>query len=130
MKKIHQILLFLTLALFSLTTKIETGSAQSPSITQTSNNQADILFDQALELYRHGDYNQGLLKLEQSLKLYQTQNNKLGQANVLKNIDNVYYRLGKSQKASDYYNQALRIYMYAGTLRLVVSLWSVDDLAT
>ena len=56
MKKNHQILLFLTLGLFSLTTKIETGSAQSPSLTQTSNNQADILFGQALELYRHGDW--------------------------------------------------------------------------
>ncbi len=60
MKKNHQILLFLTLGLFSLTTKIETGSAQSPSLTQTSNNQADILLGQALELYKQGNYNQAL----------------------------------------------------------------------
>ena len=53
---------------------------------------------------------QALLKFEQSLKLYQTQNNKLGQANCFTNIGIIYSILGESQKALDYFNQALPIY--------------------
>jgi len=82
MKKIHQILLFLT---------------------QTSNNQADILLGQALELYRHGDYNQALCDINSTIAIVEDLRTKI----INKDLRTSYFAI-----VQNYYQLKIKLLMW------------------
>ncbi|MDF5728730.1 MAG: tetratricopeptide repeat protein [Rhizonema sp. PD38] len=83
--------------------------ASGQTSTENPQTATDKLFEQGVQQYRHGQYIQALQTYQRVLEIRRQQNNKVGIAQTLNNIGEVYAVLRESDKALEILQQALVI---------------------
>ena len=87
--------ILLTTALLAFSAGEPEAAAQKANITQKERREAKRLFNKAHLAYRRGDYEEAILKWEQSFELS-------GEPLIYLSIANAYERLGDAERALDY----------------------------
>ncbi|MEM9927195.1 MAG: tetratricopeptide repeat protein, partial [Cyanobacteria bacterium P01_D01_bin.50] len=100
-------------AIFSLSLPVygETSSRilnqNHSSLAQNSTAEADKLFEEGVKLYRQGEYFKALEVYQRVLKLRRSHNDKVGIAQALNKLGEVYYWMSKGDKALEVLQEAL-----------------------
>jgi CHAT domain-containing protein len=116
-KKITQNIILFTLA-FLLVITPTTFAKQPESISlnqaqniksKSSTTNPEQLLEQGEALYQTGNLKKAIAILEQAAKIFQQENNNLGQAAALTNLSLIYQKLGNWEQANTVINQSLNL---------------------
>jgi CHAT domain-containing protein len=90
------------------------GQEAQPATDQAREHEADRLYDEAETLYRKGDRQGALDRLDQALGLYRRVGDHAGEGRSLQAIGVIYSKLGPYPQALDYSERALAIWRELG----------------
>ncbi|MDF5714856.1 MAG: tetratricopeptide repeat protein [Rhizonema sp. NSF051] len=108
-KSLRSISLATLVSLLPLHIVEELPPAYGQTPTENPQTVTDKLFEQGVQQYRHGQYIQALQTYQRVLEIRRQQNNKVGIAQTLNNIGEVYAVLREGDKALEILQQALAI---------------------
>lgn len=80
----------------------------------TGTSDADLLFQEAQQLFAKGEIRESASKMESALKVYQQENNNTQTAEALYQLGKAYRRLGRFSEALQSLNQALKVHEELG----------------